>query len=318
LFRLIHRYGITPIIDEVQRLKGERREDLDDIFLSGDQKNRPIVRTNMNTLKTEAFRIYGPMIISKRAGGYTAEDMDNRSITIKMIENRSKKIDPSLDTEELAAIRNDLYALYALYMVHPEAFKFEEFLKESIRQLTEKDDRGRTVCDVTYEIGKELRGRMLDIATTYYTLSRLTSTELDTLSLLTDEQHYTSERQKDGLEADITHSMMLCWEGYTKEYNQTKKRYSELLCRVPTKNITEMLNSDQRDKQNRRINTDHVSGHKVTRTIRDMGFEIRIGQGNLSFIKWTKDLDELLDLNVDKFGSEEDRAILDRMRRIYP
>jgi len=315
MFRLIDRYSVTPIIDEAQRLKGERRDDLEDIFLSGDQKNRPIVRTNMNTLKTESFNIYGPMVISKKAGGYTPEDMENRAFTLKMIENRSKKLVANLDYEELTAIRNDLYSLYALYRIRPEAFKLADLFAESVRHLTDGDEDGRRICDFvrTDNMRTNLTGRSLDIATTYYTLSRLTTTEEDILSLLTDEQAYSSERLKDTNEAGIFHSLMICCQEHAK--NNSLLRYPDMILRVPTRDITELFNRDQEESGNQRNSMERITGHRVTRTLKDMGFETGKGNHGLSYIKWAKDLDNVLDINLDKFGSEEDRDILEKIRR---
>jgi len=315
MFRLINNYQITPIIDEIQRLKGSPRDDLEDIFLSGDQQNRPIVRTNMNTLKTESFNIYAPMIVSKKAGGYTPEDMENRSFSLKMIENRNKKIDPTLDLKEIESIRNDLYSLHALYRIHPEVFHLEELFQKSIGELTEKDSAGRHVCDYlrASNDNESLIGRSLDIATTYYPLSRLTCTEADILSLLTDEQRYSTERLKETIESRIHHSLVLCCNQYAKDHGVSG--FGDIITRVPTKDITDLYNRIQEEDGNQRNSMDRITGNKVTRTLRDLGFDIRTGTGGKSYIKWTEDIDNILDINQEKFGTEEDQVMLEILRK---
>lgn len=315
LFRLIHRYDITPIIDEIQRLKGTSKDDLEDIFLSGDQKNRPIVRTNMNTLKTESFNIYSPMMISKKAGGYTPEDMENRSFSLKMIENRKKEISPTLDLKELESIRNNLYSLYALYCIHPEAFRMEELFDESVRHLTEKDSDGNHVCDFLRSDNTKdsLKGRALDIATTYYPLSRLTGTESEILSLLTEEQHYSAERLKETTESQIFHSLITCCKSYADNYGILG--FGDIFTRISTKDVVDTYNNLMNAEGNQRSSMDLMTGHRVTRTLRDLGFEIKKGNANRSFIRWTPDIENVLDTNLDKFGSEEDQQILEFLRK---
>jgi len=319
LKRLMHIYRITPFIDEVQRLKGQARNDLDDIFFAGDQKGRKLTSVNVNNLKVESFNTFGPMLISLKAGGYTHEDQDNRSFILNLIQNRNKKLDPTLNAKEIDNIRTDLYSLYALYKIHPEAFRFEDLLKDSTRQLVERDPKtNRSVSD--YHRAKEdeiseIKGRALDIAKTYYTLSRITHTESEILSILTDEQLHNSERLKETTEAGIYNALMSCCADEFR--TNTAWGYMDTLERIPTKDITLRYNNDLRESGNSRNIMDEITGNRVTRTLGAMGFDIKRGAGGRSYIKWTKDTEETLDTLEDKFGSDESKAILNDMRKRF-
>ena len=316
LKRLMNMYRITPLVDEVQRLKGQARNDLDEIFFSGDQKGRKLTSVNMISLKTEAFNTFGPMLISLKAGGYTEEDQDNRSFMLYMLENRSKQIDPALDLKEIESIRTDLYSLYALYKIHPEAFNFDKLIEESTRWLTERDPKtGECISDqFRSDERTPIKGRALDIARTYYTLSRLTFTEEDVLSVLSEEQRHASDRLKDSTEAGIFHSLMICCRNKSNDIS-AGWGYEDIIEKVSTKEITDCYNALLQDTGNQRNTMDSITGNRVTRVLQHMGFKTRSGTGRMTFITYTNETDGIIDLHLYKFGSEEDQDIMKYLKR---
>ena len=315
LFRMIDLFDITPIIDEVQKLKPDVKADVMDIFLNGDRKGKKVPRINPNSLKPESFRIYGPMAISNKAGGFLTEDIENRAITIKMIENTKKDLDVLLDKAELEIIRNDLYSLFSLYMIHPECFKMDELFKESIIHLSGKKENDIRVCDFlgAYPYAEKLRNRARDIATTYYTLSRLTNTEEETLKILSEEQQYSKEILKETTEAHIFSSFAKCC--YNLFVENPLLTFDGIIREVCMKNVTESYNEDLKEAGNKTSFSDEIKSNKVTRTMRDMGFNIRRGNNNLSYLDWTKETNNAIDVNLTKFGSDEEEKIFSVIRK---
>ena len=318
MFRLLHMYQITPICDEVQRLKGQAKDDIEDIILIGFEKGKKITRTDKETYKPRSYNVYAPMLISVKAGGYTAEDIDNRAFVSNMIQNPiNVKVDPILDKEEIANIRNMLYSLYLLYKAHPEAFRFKELIAESIKHLTEVDpdnpEQGH-ICDYLRDTftPEALTGRARDNAITYYTLSRFTATEEETLSLLTDSQKRSRERNKDTLEAGIFSGYMKCCLEIYEMHSWAC--YEEILSKVPTKDIAEKYNICQEEGGNQRGMMDKISTNKITRTLKDMGFDIRSGTAGKSFVNVNSETDRVIDTCHNRFGSEEDEDILHKIR----
>ena len=222
---------------------------------------------------------------------------------------------PLLDQEELAAIRTDLYSLKALIDIYPDnKTKLNEFYKESIRHLTEYEE-GVCVCDFLRDNSarESLESRVRDIALTYYTLSRLTHTEDLILNLLTEEQRRTAATLKETLEGHIFHSLAACCDTRSKEL--ALERYEEVICGVSTKEITEQYNFSQSDEQNQRSSMEGITCNKITRTLKDMGFDIDRKTGNRSYITWTEGTQRALSVNLEKFGSEDDHKIFTTLKK---
>ena len=314
LIRLINNYRITPIIDEIQRLKGHDKEDLEDIYLSGNKKGKTISRVNMNTLKVQTYEIYAPLIVSKKTGAFLDDDIENRAFVINMVANRNKKIIPIVDTEELANIRTELYSLQALYKMFPERFRFKELFTESIRLLTETDENGNLLCfDRSGEGNSALLGRSLDLATTYYTLSRLTGTESEILSNLTENQICNAERMKDTLEGRVFRALLSKIQATA--YSNALYQFDRIIENVTTKDIQEEYNDQLQDGGNLRTNLDSISCNKVTRTLHDIGFTIGPTTGNRSSIRYTPDLDDIFNNCLERYGSEEDQKVIYNLQK---
>ena len=314
LFRMIHLFDITPIIDEVQNLHSQSKSDMLDIFYNGDKKGCKIPRINPNTLAPESFNIYGPMMISNKAGGPLTEDTKNRAFTIKMLGNTSKSLDVVLDVDELTSIRNDLYSLFALYRIHPESFRLKELFIESIEHISGTD--GNRICDYlrANPYAKPLENRSKDIATTYYPLARLTSTEEEILKILTEEQQYSAERLKETMEAHMFRSFTKCsWDIY---HTNPLATYDQIIKGVLTKTITDTYNEYMRETGNVINPTiDGIKSNKVTRMMRDMGFSIRKGNGNQSYIDWTPETDNAIMVNLGKFGTDEEKKMISLIKK---
>mgnify|MGYP000946997834 CR=1 FL=1 len=315
MFRLLNMYGVTLLIDEAQRLKKDARSDVEDIFLNGTTKNARISRTNPNSMKVESFAIYGPMAISNKAGGFTAEDIDNRSFKLNFIPKKGF-ISPRDDMDELKRIRTDLYSIRALFMLRPDCIDFNAMIDKAYEELTQTDDNGYLLSDFLRADGikgKRLANRSLQIATTYYTLSKLTSTEPEILSFLTEEDENNAERQRNTLEGMVFRAYVRCC-GNSRDIQ--KYDYLDRMTSVTSKEIRDEYNNELYNSGNKATNFDEIQTNKVTRIMNDIGLtmERSTAHHNNSVVRRTADLEECLEINEDRYATEEENAILCTLR----
>ncbi|UAL08240.1 MAG: hypothetical protein KRP56_03055 [Candidatus Methanogranum gryphiswaldense] len=315
MFRMIDAYNTTPIIDEAQRLREDARRDLEDIFLSGTQKDAMIPRCNNNSLKPETFKVYSPLVMSNKAGTFTAEDIENRGFRINLIPNRIKKIDPLLDKDGFLEIRTELYSLRALYKMHPECFGLKDLIKEAIHELTETDDQGNMITDFIRTDGERgrLKNRSLQIAITYYTLSKLTGTESDILSLLTEEDRNNMERNKDTKEGAVFRAYIQCCKDKSEDY--PLYGYLDIMTSVSSKEIQEKYNLNLLESGNQKTTLDQITANSVSRTMKDISLEMSYDAGkgrggHRNGVKIVKNLDEYIYMNEDRYATEIESEIL--------
>lgn len=320
LFRMIEAYNVTPIIDEAQRLTREAHADLEDIFLSGTKKNGHINRCNNNSLKPENFKIYSPMAMSIKTGTFTAEDVESRAFTINLIPNRTKKIAAKLDKEKLSRIRTELYSIYALYKLHPKSFNFNELIDRSIYELTKSDKEGNMIIDYLINERIRLKNRSLDIAITYYTLAKITGTDHEILSILNEEDKNNSERLKDTLEGEVFRSYINCCENLAE--TEPLLGYLDIMTSVSSTKIAERINLNRQESGNMMSNLDRISSNKACRVMDGLSLEMARGIGfsknNESVVKRVKKLEEYIDINEDRFATEKESKILEKLRKKKP
>jgi len=313
LIRLIDNYKITAVIDEIQRLKGKDKDALEDIYLSGNKRGKVVSRTNMNTLKVESYEIYAPLMVSKKAGSFLDDDVENRAFVLNMISNSTKKIPPIVDEKRLTQIRTELYSLQTLYKMHPDRFNFKEIFEESIRELTERDEEGNLLCSKTGGCNTELIGRSLDLATTYYTLSKMTGTETEILSLLCENQYNNKEHQKDTKIGHIYAALINCI--ITKGNENPLNLFNEIITRVSTKEIQEEYNTQQMNGGDQITKWDAISTRRVTDTLADIGFTMGKISGGRSAIANTPDMLEIFMDNLERYGSEEEQKQINNLAK---
>ncbi len=92
IFRLIHRFGGTLIIDEAELSRGnERCEDIKDILRFGKDKDGSVPRCEGSSFKVKAFKVFGPKILGARRS-YGDDALESRIINIKMHETKAEHI----------------------------------------------------------------------------------------------------------------------------------------------------------------------------------------------------------------------------------
>ena len=296
VFRWIESFNITTILDEIQDYSKEYRNGFNQILKNGVSRRGNVVRNELNNFNQwypKEFNIYGPLVIVNKSGAYIPEDVENRSFNIRMVENRSKKLPTIVDERDMVDIRTEMHTLRAMWLMFPEHIDLKTLFEETIIEL----DSERELDD---GIGI-IRNRSKDIASTYYTLSKLSGTERTILELL-------SESQKENLQAYIDSFDGLVFRAILKILNNRfgLQIYDEL-SKIYTREIKDACLAilDEEGNANRK---NDITTNKVTRTVKGLGFKIeRSKSGNKSSISRTSDMIEIFQINLGKFGSEDDK-----------
>lgn len=142
IFRLIHGYGCTLIIDEAEfSNKLDRNDDIKEILRFGKDSDGVVLRCDPTTFYVKGFKVFGPKILgSRRTTGDDA--LESRVISIRMQETKSKDIPLFLDKDEFEAhsqrIRSKLlqYRLQNYFEINPLAYK-DHIENEVSKRLSE-------------------------------------------------------------------------------------------------------------------------------------------------------------------------------------
>jgi hypothetical protein len=122
IFRLIHGYGCTLIIDEAEfSNKLDRNEDIKEILRFGKDSDGVVLRCDPNTLEVKGFKVFGPKILGSRRP--TGDDaLESRVISIRMQQTKSKDIPLFLDEKEFGEDSQDIRSKLLMY-------RFENYFK---------------------------------------------------------------------------------------------------------------------------------------------------------------------------------------------
>jgi hypothetical protein len=308
VFRMIHSFGLTPIIDEIQSMDRGTMNELMQIYKCGDRWDGTIPRTNPVTFAPESFNVYAPMAISIRTGGAIADEIGNRAFIIKMIENRNKDIVVMLDDAEIDSIRTDLYSLYALWCINPDLFNFEDCIRETIHEICDCE-KGTCSANITHDLRnrKKLMSRIRDIGIPYYTLAKLTHTDKEILEILYDEQDSNADRMKETLEGNVFHALMACVS--KKKFENPLLNFEDIVGETSTNEIQNEFNISVAEQGNNKGKFEEIKTRRITLILDGMAFMIKRGSKNKSFIDINAHFKETFETNLEKYGSDEDREI---------
>jgi len=297
-FRFIDGLALTPILDEIQDYSKDCKAGMIQIFKSGIRKNGTVTRTEKHPgdlLYPEKFSVYGPMAVVNKSGGYLPEDALNRSITIVMIKNRTKNLPIRLDCGEMKAIRTELYTLRALWLIRPEYVKLEELYDRTIREL-ERGVMGRP----------KLESRCQDIASTYYTLSKLAGTEDAILNVLCGIQTKSADNDRDSTDGLVFRALIECLRARGTGLDNCRNRYTAIT-EITTIDVANMANDLQFQEGNSDGPYSKIKTCSVTDRLKAMGFAIDRGRtGNTSGIG-REGIAVAFQTNLEKYGSPQDR-----------
>ena len=100
IFRLIHRFGGTLLIDEAEfGRRSEKNEDIKDIVRFGKDSSGVITRCDGTDFSVKGYRAFGPKVLGSRRS-YGDDALESRIIDIKMKETKAEHIPIILKKEE--------------------------------------------------------------------------------------------------------------------------------------------------------------------------------------------------------------------------
>lgn len=109
VFRTIERYRPTVFIDEAHILTDPRKSDFGQIFSGGFDNGKKIIRAHKDDGGTDTYNVFSMITIATKK--LPPEDWQNRSILVNMQERTSSEIARRINYDEAARLRGRLLAL---------------------------------------------------------------------------------------------------------------------------------------------------------------------------------------------------------------
>ncbi len=100
IFRLMHKYGGTLIIDEAELSRAnDRCEGIKEILRFGKDRDGVVARCDGVNFEVKTYRVFGPKILGSRRS-YADDALESRMISIRTKETKADHIPLNLDVEE--------------------------------------------------------------------------------------------------------------------------------------------------------------------------------------------------------------------------
>ncbi len=100
IFRLVHKYGGTLIIDEAElSRRNDRCEGIKEILRFGKDSDGVVARCDGTNFEVKTYKVFGPKILGSRRS-YNDDALESRMINIRMRETKYDQIPLNLDIDE--------------------------------------------------------------------------------------------------------------------------------------------------------------------------------------------------------------------------
>jgi hypothetical protein len=289
LFRMIERFHITICLDELQDIRGERREDIDQVIKGGFESGTGVIRCDEKG-DVDIFKVFSPMAIGTKRP--PKEDIENRSVLITMMQKppddelKDIKIRRRIDEVAARSLRGRLLALRL------KALARKIDIEELTRQACEIAEQGIMIE------GKEifLNDRSIDKAIQLLVPGLIFNDYDDTLSLLARSEKDADQGLNETIEARTFYALQAfqndswrsCLSGIAK--NDISK--------ITTRDIADQLNQDLIENED---DHDRIRTETVGRILRVLGFRFKKGHGRASYFD-PQNFDEIYRANFRKYG----------------
>ncbi len=295
LFRLIEKYHLTICIDELQKLEGPKKSDVDLIIKGGFADGPGVPRCNEKG-EVEFFKVYGSMILgSKRQP--TEEDVLNRGLLICMMQKPSNAvlkdapIRRRLDHKGMAALRGRLLA-FRLRVLSGE-IDLTPFIEKADKLAEEP-----IIID-----GKEilLDDRSIDKVSELLVPGLIFKDYDSTLELLAQSENDANAGLLETLEARVFYAFQAVYSPAI--YKTERERIDQVdklrdVTTISTRDVADQLTTDlnMMGEQDDPPNTQTVG-----RILRLLGFRFRSGRGRASMFV-SEGFDKTYAANLRKYG----------------
>ena len=287
LFRIIEAYHPTVLIDEYHTLNGDRASEVDILFKGGYECGSKIPRARREGGEIDLFNAFGFLAVSTKR--LPEEDLQNRSILISMLEKRNPGIRRRMDWETARALRTRLLAFRMKAL--SDAIDLSPATEEAYR-VAEADIlvNGETVT---------LDDRGIDTASNLLVPCCLFNAVDEVLQLVSVSQGRARAELLETFEAQVFFALQAVVK--TARTNDLESNPTIDAARISTRDIADQLNQDLKTQGEAETNSNPVPTRRVTRAMQVLGFGIKRGAQNLSYIS-PADFNAVYQSNLMKFG----------------
>lgn len=280
IYRMIERYGVTFLIDEIQKMKRdkERWDAIMNLYLCG-YDGTPIVRTNNDNSGIDMFFTATPIAASSKDDALT-EDAENRSIIYNM-QPRTRKLRgrPSESRyPQFAALRGELLALRL--QVASGQVDYGEFVRQA-EEMLEGDEV--EIDGQTYALDDRAR----DIGRALLPVALMFGVEDDLLKVINDSEVKSKDELRSTLEARVFYAVQALFIDYYEVDENDRHRPKKKREGSPPFWVKEVFDKVQVMMAEEGDEPKYpLRQARVTRALsRGLGFNIGRGTGNKPYIK---------------------------------
>ena len=288
LFRIIEQYRPTVLIDEYHALVGDRGAEVDLLFKGGYENGSKIPRARREGKEIDFFDGFSFLAIATKM--LPAEDLQNRALLVSMLEKSKGDIRRRMDFDTAFLLRTRLLAfrmrvLSGLIDLNPAIEKVRKAAEEAItvdKNAVYLDDRG------------------IDIASSLLIPCSYFGDNGEVLQLIAISQGKARMELFETFEAQTFLALQAVLKAKIRTSLDTTLDLG--VVRVSTREIADQLNQDLIAQGDADANTHSVPTQRVTRALKILGFNIKRGSHNLSYID-SAAFEITFQANLKKYGN---------------
>jgi len=268
VFRTTNMFKPTTLIDEYQDMMFNGKSNIDQLFKAGFDKNTKIPRTNMELQEVEYFDSYGMMAIGTKK--LPAEDMQNRSILINMIEADPDSVEDRIDEDAARELRTHLLA-FRLRALSGQI--------DVSKCLNKAWDIARKPCPTAHG---DIRfdSRTTEMLATLLVPGVLYGGIEETLGIMMESYLDSMDGLRMTSEAETFFALQAITEPHIAENLLDGTRYYNV-SDISTRDVADQLNKDRFN--NGDSEGGQVQTRTVTETLKALGFRFKSGTQNKSY-----------------------------------
>lgn len=288
LFRIIELYSPTVLIDEYHALTGDRAAEVDLLFKGGYESGSKIPRARREGGEIDFFDAFSFLAVSTKR--LPAEDLQNRSILISMLEKRNASIRRRIDFERARELRGRLLA-------------FRLKVLSGRIDLIEAIENACMAAEGTVSIDGDaitLDDRGIDTASDLLIPCCLFCTVDEVLHIIAVSQGRAQTELLETFEAQTFFALQAAMK--TAKMNDIEGNPVVCPVKMSTRNIAEQLNQDMIIQGEVEEGSRPVPTRKVTQAIKVLGFSIKRGAQNLSYLN-PANFASVYEANLRKYGA---------------
>ena len=300
LFRIIEQHRPTVLIDEYHSLSGDRAAEVDLLFKGGYENGSKIPRARREGKEIDFFDAFSFLAVATKR--LPAEDLQNRAILVNMLERSKDNIRRRMDFDTASQLKTRLLAfrvrvLSGLIDLNPAIEKARKAAEEAISldgNAVFLDDRGIDIASSLLIPCSHFgdNGEVLQLIAISQGKARMELLETPEAQVFFAMQVVLRPRRMVAVDGSLTHDA----------------------ARVSTRDIAEQLNQDLAVQGERDVDKDKVPTGRVTKAIKVLGFGVKRGAHNLSYID-SANFEQVYEANLRKFG---ERARAEQDNQVNP